>query len=102
MTDDPTYTTRALGPDTWDDFATLVEANNGVWGGCWCIGFHPEGLDRENAFANRDAKRAHVERGTVHHMLVYADDDCVGWCQTTPGVAERRRRACCARARPIT
>jgi hypothetical protein len=58
MTDDPTYTTRALGPDTWDDFATLVEANNGVWGGCWCMGFHPEGLDRENASANRDAKRA--------------------------------------------
>jgi hypothetical protein len=28
MTDGPTYTTRALGPDTWDDFATLVEANN--------------------------------------------------------------------------
>src|SRR5829696_7574429 len=49
MTDAPTYTTRALGPDTWDDFATLVEANNGVWGGCWCMGFHPEGLDRENA-----------------------------------------------------
>jgi hypothetical protein len=28
MTDDPTYTTLALGPDTWDDFVTLVEANN--------------------------------------------------------------------------
>ena len=37
------YTTRLLTPDTWDDFAALVEANNGVWGGCWCIGFHPEG-----------------------------------------------------------
>ena len=81
MPDDPTYKTRALDPDTWDDFGTLVEANNGVWGGCWCMGFHPEGLDRENASANRDAKRAHVEQGTVHQMLVYADDDCVGWCQ---------------------
>ena len=28
-------------PDTWDDFAALVESNNGVWGGCWCMGFHP-------------------------------------------------------------
>src|SRR4028119_2345162 len=82
MTDDPTtYTTRALGPDTWDCFAALVGANNGVWGGCWCMGFHPEGLDRKNASANRDAKRAHVERGTAHQMLVYADDGCVGWCQ---------------------
>jgi hypothetical protein len=25
-------------PETWDDFAALVEANNGVWGGCWCMG----------------------------------------------------------------
>jgi GNAT superfamily N-acetyltransferase len=80
MTVDPTYTTRALGPDTWDDFAALVGVNNGVWGGCWCMGFHPEGL-REDASANRDAKRAHVERGTVHQVLVYADDGCVGWCQ---------------------
>lgn len=44
------------------------------------MGFHPEGLDRD-ASANREAKWAHVERGTVHQMLVYADDDCVGWCQ---------------------
>ena len=80
MTVDPTYTPRALGPDTWADFAALVGANNGVWGGCWCGGFHPEGL-REDAPANRDAKRAHVERGTVHQVLVYADDGCVGWCQ---------------------
>jgi len=28
-------------PTTWPDFAALVEANNGVWGGCWCMGFHP-------------------------------------------------------------
>jgi GNAT superfamily N-acetyltransferase len=77
---DPAYTTRALGPGTWDDFAALVGANNGVWGGCWCMGFHPEGLDRD-ASANRDAKRAHVEGGTVRQVLVYAGDGCVGWCQ---------------------
>ena len=44
MTDAPSYDTRLLTPETWADFAALVEANNGVWGGCWCIGFHPEGL----------------------------------------------------------
>ena len=32
---DSAYTTRPLSADTWDDFAKLVEANNGVWGGCW-------------------------------------------------------------------
>jgi hypothetical protein len=41
------YGTRLLSPDTWDDFARLVEANNGVWGGCWCMGFHREGLSKD-------------------------------------------------------
>jgi len=79
------YTTRALGADTWDDFAALVEANNGVWGGCWCIGFHPEGAGKDRtASQNRAAKRAHVRRGTVHQILVYDGDECVGWCQYGP------------------
>jgi hypothetical protein len=74
------YTTRLLTPDTWDDFAALVEANNGVWGGCWCIGFHPEGISKDSTAAgNREAKLAHVNNGTIHQMLVYRDGRCVGW-----------------------
>jgi GNAT superfamily N-acetyltransferase len=76
------YGTRPLSQDTWDDFARLVEANNGVWGGCWCMGFHPEGLTKESTVAgNRAAKQAHARNGTVHQILVYADGECVGWCQ---------------------
>jgi Acetyltransferase (GNAT) family len=79
------YTTRLLGPDTWADFAGLVEANNGVWGGCWCIGFHPEGIGKDSTAAgNREAKRAHVANSTVHQVLVYDGDECVGWCQYGP------------------
>jgi GNAT superfamily N-acetyltransferase len=74
------YSTRLLSQATWDDFAGLVEANNGVWGGCWCMGFHSDGLTRVPV-ANREAKRAHVRNGTVHQILVYRDDECVGWCQ---------------------
>ena len=81
MPSDDRYTTRPLGPDTWDDFAALVEANNGVWGGCWCMGFHPEGLTGRGAAANREAKQAHVTRRSVHQTLVYSGDECVGWCQ---------------------
>jgi hypothetical protein len=80
------YTTRLLTPDTWDDFAALVEANNGVWGGCWCIGFHPEGISKDStAASNREAKRTHVTNGTIHQMLVYRDGRCVGWCRLTGG-----------------
>lgn len=74
------YSTRPLTPDTWDDFAALVEAHNGVWGGCWCMGFHPEGFGA-GPEDNRRAKLAHVRAGTVHQILVYADGACVGWCQ---------------------
>ena len=73
---------RPLCPGTWDDFARLVEANNGVWGGCWCMGFHPEGVGKGHTAAqNRDAKQAHVRNGTVHQILVYDGHECVGWCQ---------------------
>jgi hypothetical protein len=76
------YSTRLLDPDTWTDFARLVEANNGVWGGCWCMGFHPEGLgENPTAERNREAKHEHVRRGTVHQVLVYDGEQCVGWCQ---------------------
>jgi len=76
------YVTRVLSPETWDDFARLVEASNGVWGGCWCMGFHPEGVGRGHTVeGNRLAKQAHVRNGTVHQILVYDGDDCVGWCQ---------------------
>ena len=84
-TAEPTYTTRSLSPETWDDFAGLVEANNGVWGGCWCMGFHPEGVGRGcTPASNRDAKRGHVDRRTVHQTLVYDGGVCVGWCQYGP------------------
>lgn len=89
------YTTRLLTSDTWPDFAALVEANNGVWGGCWCMGFHPAGLDRRSAEHNRDAKHALVQEGAVHQMLVYDGPDCVGWCQfgtpdELPNIQNRR------------
>ena len=72
--------TRPLEPGTWDAFAGLVEANNGVWGGCWCMAFHPEGLERDP-----DALRAHklrrVQSGDAHAALVFDGEDCLGWCQ---------------------
>lgn len=75
-------TTRLLTEETWPDFTALVEANNGVWGGCWCMGFHAEGVGTGHTVAgNREAKRRHVENGTVHQILVYDDGACVGWCQ---------------------
>jgi GNAT superfamily N-acetyltransferase len=79
MVDTP-YEVRPLDESTWPAFAALVEANNGIFGGCWCIGFHPEGT-AGSATANRDRKLERVRAGTTHAALVFAGDACVGWCQ---------------------
>ena len=75
---------KALDESTWQAFAALVERNNGVFGGCWCMGFHPEGLDREDAACNRERKHDRVRAGTAHAALVFDGEDCLGWCQFGP------------------
>jgi hypothetical protein len=49
------------------------------------MGFHPEGVrDGRTASQNRQAKLAHVRNRTLHQVLVYCGDECVGWCQYGP------------------
>jgi hypothetical protein len=67
------YTTEPLSPATWDDFARLVEANNGIWSGCWW----PEGVGAgRTPDGNREAKRRHVAAGSAHQTLVYDGEEC--------------------------
>ncbi|MBM4384426.1 MAG: GNAT family N-acetyltransferase [Deltaproteobacteria bacterium] len=77
----PSYATQPLTPATWPDFARLVEKHKGVWGGCWCMAFHAEGI---RSGKNRSLKEKRVREGRAHAALVYAGDDCVGWCQFGP------------------
>jgi hypothetical protein len=77
---EPGYTVKALDESTWPSFAALVENNNGVFGGCWCMGFHAD--DSPNAAGlNRERKLARVRAGTAHAALVFDGDDCLGWAQ---------------------
>ena len=76
------YETRVLDADTWPSFVRLVEANNGVWGGCWCMWYH--GTDEGSAdtpAGRRKAKECRVREGRAHASLVFHGTDCVGWCQ---------------------
>ena len=73
------FSTKPLDSSTWEDFAALVERHNGVWGGCWCLEFHPEGAERGPE--RRARKESRVRAGTSHAALVYAGSTCVGWCQ---------------------
>ena len=76
------FTVRPLAPDTWDAFAALVERHNGIFGGCWCIYFHPDCAERgQGADMNRALKRAHMEAGTAHAALVFDGERAVAWCE---------------------
>ncbi len=75
-----TFTTQPLDASTWDVFAEMVERNNGIFGGCWCIGFHPERNAR--GIDPRTAKEDRVRTGRAHAALVLDETGAVqGWCQ---------------------
>jgi GNAT superfamily N-acetyltransferase len=73
------FVIKPLSPATWPGFAALVERHGGIWGGCWCLEFHPEGKERSPR--RRDLKECRVRQGTAHAALVYDGSCCVGWCQ---------------------
>ena len=62
------FTSRPLDASTWDAFAELVERNNGVFGGCWCLGFHPE--SRQQGVGRRTVKEDRVRTDRAHVALV--------------------------------
>ena len=89
-----TYTIRTLDASTWDVFAELVERNNGIFGGCWCIGYHPE--CGQTGVSYRTVKEDRVRPGRAHPALVLDDAGVAqGWCQfgspeELPGIKHKR------------
>lgn len=76
------YKAKALDMNTWPDFARLVEANNGVCGGCWCMWYHArDDSAHDTPELRRKAKECLVQEGRAHAALVYEGDACIGWCQ---------------------
>lgn len=86
--------TAPLSAATWDLFAELVERNNGVYGGCWCIGYHPE--CGQKGISHRAVKEERVLTDRAHAALVLDDaGNAQGWCQfgspdELPGIKHRR------------
>ncbi len=85
---------RPLDASTWGAFAELVERNNGIFGGCWCLGFHPE--RNERGIDRRALKEDRVRSGRAHAALVLDEDGTAqGWCQygspaELPAIKHRR------------
>jgi GNAT superfamily N-acetyltransferase len=73
-------TTRPLDGSTWDAFVELVERNNGVYGGCWCVPHHPE--YQRGVSDPRTLKQQLVMEGRAHAALVFDESGVAqGWCQ---------------------
>ena len=87
---------RPLDASTWDAFAELVERNNGIFGGCWCISYHLERRSEGKHIDHRAAKEDRVRTGRAHAALVLDDSGhAQGWCQygspaELPGIKHRR------------
>jgi ribosomal protein S18 acetylase RimI-like enzyme len=73
---------KPLTPETWDAFAALVERHNGIFGGCWCIYFHPDCAERGQGYdGNRALKKKLVEQGAAHAALVMDGNRAVAWAE---------------------
>src|SRR5215510_443075 len=86
-----TYATKELTPATWADFERLFAPGRG-WSFCACMlyqrGCHLDAKrfpDRASSLAQNQAeKRALVDAGRAHGILVYDDSEPIGWCQFGP------------------
>lgn len=95
------YAVRALDASTWDGFAELVERNNGVFGGCWCMGHHAMDNGESYRFKKYDkraTKEELVRTGRAHAALVFdADGLAQGWAKygrlAEQPIIEHNRRA---------
>ncbi len=88
MTDFPAPASVSLPPHrvgrlegaTWDAFADLVERNNGIYGGCWCIAYHVE--YQRGVSDPKTLKEELVRSGRAHAALVFdLDGAAQSWCQ---------------------
>jgi GNAT superfamily N-acetyltransferase len=98
----PTYITRELSQDTWQDFEALFSRGNG-WDHCWCMAFQRQrlvgnkGIRGERGPRNREAKQALVAEDQAHGVIVYAGEEPLAWCQFGPAdeltaTAARRKK----------
>jgi len=87
------FATKELSKRTWSDFEKLFR-EPGEWGACWCVYYQrPRPLSKtvtahlnldQRAARNRRDKKAMVDKGCAHGILVYSGREPVGWCQYGP------------------
>lgn len=76
------FTVRQLDESSWPAYADLIERHNGIWGGCWCMGFQ---TDRKTVYTSlaekKTDKHALICKGRTHAAVVFDGELAIGWCQ---------------------
>jgi ribosomal protein S18 acetylase RimI-like enzyme len=89
------YSTKELSRDTWPDFGKLFRKQGRVGDGWWCWCMHHQrarsvpltvepNTRAASAVRSHREKKALIDRGCAHGILVYANGEPVGWCQFGP------------------
>ena len=76
------FTIKALTPETFDDFAALVERNKGMFAAAGARRFHPDCAEKgQSAEGNRALQATSVADGIAHAALVFDGDRAVAWAE---------------------
>ncbi len=78
-------TIRPLTPSCWPDFEKLF-GPRGACGGCWCMWWRlPRAqFAQQQGELNRQNMNTLVASGVVPGLLLYREDQPVGWCSVAP------------------
>jgi GNAT superfamily N-acetyltransferase len=79
------YTWRPLSTETWHDFEVLF-GERGACGGCWCMTWRCKRADfnASKGAGNKAAIRKLAKSGEPVGILLYKDDEAIGWCSVAP------------------
>ena len=78
-------TLRRLGPDTAQDFATLLVTPPHGW--CWCVAWETpgwEGWKDRSEKENQCLRNKLWDSGSYHGRIFYLEDRPVAWCRVGP------------------
>ena len=78
-------TFKELTKETWNDFEILF-GDRGACGGCWCMYWRLKNKDYENqkGDGNKKEMKKLVNGCRQIGVIMYSDDDPIGWCSVAP------------------
>ena len=79
---------RSLGPDTVEDFATLLVTPPHAW--CWCVAWETpswDGWQDRSEVENQCLRRQLWDADSYHGRIFYFQDRPIAWCRVGPRTA---------------